>query len=245
MSPPRRPTPLGVETAVLANSARRCALCFYLNGDLTEKRGQIAHLDRNRNNPAEDNLAFMCLDHHSLFDSKTSQHKNYTIPEVKAARTKLYELVATGNHLSPATAQPYLQAEVDKKILRDILETVPSNGSIHFLRNFNFAGFSFDRERLENLEVFLRNRDGPEHEFLDPDLEMARGKFRKELDTALEILALNTFVTEKGFQSVPQDWEWENPKRFKDTVNEIHAAAKAAGSAYDELIRLARKKLAV
>jgi hypothetical protein len=245
MNPPRQRTVADVETAVLANSARRCALCFHLDGDLTEQHGQIAHLDGDRSNSAEDNLAFMCLKHHSLYDSTTRQHKNYTIQEVKAARTKLYELVATGNHLSPATAQPYLQAEVDKKILRDILEMVPSNGSIHFLRDFNFAGFSFDRERLESLDVFLRKRDGPEHEFLDPDLEMARGKFRKELDTALEILALSTFVTERGFQSVPQDWEWENPKLFKDTVNEIHAAAKAAGSAYDELIRLARKKLAV
>jgi hypothetical protein len=166
MKPPRKPTPPGVETAVLANSARRCALCFHLDGDLTEKLGQIAHLDGNRNNSAEDNLAFMCLKHHSLFDSITSQHKNYTIHEVKAARTKLYELVATGNHLSPATAQPYLQAEVDKKILRDLLEIMPSNGSIRFVRESSL-GDSFRWEQLKDIEVFFYDRDGPEHEFLD------------------------------------------------------------------------------
>src|SRR5262245_55711879 len=114
--PPRKKTLPDVETAVLANSARRCTLCFHLSGDLTEKLGQIAHLDDDPSNRKEDNLAWMCLDHHSLYDSKTKQHKNYTIHEVKAARTKLYELVAAGKHLSPATAQPYLQAEADKKV---------------------------------------------------------------------------------------------------------------------------------
>ena len=98
--PPRTRTPLDVETAVLANSARRCALCFFLKGDLTEKLGQIAHLDQDRANGGEDNLAWMCLDHHSLFDSQTKQHKNYTIYEVKTARAKLYELVAAGKHIT-------------------------------------------------------------------------------------------------------------------------------------------------
>src|ERR1700676_2693725 len=121
MASSRKRTPTDIETAVLAKSARRCALCFHLNGDLTEKRGQIAHLDGDRTNSAEDNLAYMCLDHHSLFDSTTKQHNNYTIPEVKAARAKLYELVAEGKHLTPAAAQPYLQAEADKKILRDFM----------------------------------------------------------------------------------------------------------------------------
>lgn len=103
--PARKPIPSNVETAVLAKSARRCALCIRLNSDLTEKLGQIAHLDGDRTNAAEDNLAFMCLSHHSLFDSTTSQHKNYTIPEVKAARAKLYELVARGEHLTHAAAE--------------------------------------------------------------------------------------------------------------------------------------------
>ena len=100
----RKRTPPDVETAVLARSARRCALCFFLNHDLAEKLGQIAHLDQDRTNGQEDNLAWMCLEHHSLFDSQTKQHKNYTIHEVKAARDKLYELVTAGKHIVSAPA---------------------------------------------------------------------------------------------------------------------------------------------
>lgn len=34
------------------------------------------------------------MDHHTLFDSRNRQHKNYTVQEVKAARAKLYEAFA-------------------------------------------------------------------------------------------------------------------------------------------------------
>jgi superfamily II DNA or RNA helicase len=37
-----------------------------------------------------ENLAFLCLDHHTLYDSKSSQHKNFTMAEVVAARALLY-----------------------------------------------------------------------------------------------------------------------------------------------------------
>jgi hypothetical protein len=97
--PRRRRIPAATETSVLLNSARRCTLCHHLTGDLREKHGQIAHLDGDPANHAEDNLAFMCLEHHSLYESKTSQHKNYSIAEIKRARARLYRAVRNGNHL--------------------------------------------------------------------------------------------------------------------------------------------------
>jgi hypothetical protein len=89
----RRTNDPTIESRVLTRSARRCCLCFSLKRDFSEKEGQIAHLDQNPANRAEDNLAFLCLRHHSLYDSRTSQHKNYTIMEVKSARDALYERV--------------------------------------------------------------------------------------------------------------------------------------------------------
>jgi hypothetical protein len=85
----RRPNDPATEARVLSRCARRCCLCFWLKGDFAEKEGQIAHLDHNPANGAEENLVFLCLRHHSLYDSRTSQHKNYTILEVKAARESL------------------------------------------------------------------------------------------------------------------------------------------------------------
>jgi hypothetical protein len=243
---PRKRTLPDVETAVLAKSARRCALCFYLNGDLAEKLGQIAHLDSNRSNAAEDNLAFMCLPHHSLFDSTTSQHKNYTIPEVKAARAKLYELVAGGQHLTPVAAQPYLQNETDKKTLRDLMEMVPSGESISLLRSYDF-GAAYRADAMDSISKFVTLCAGPEHEFLDAELEKKRRKFWVCCQGLLRVLGHRTFAMppDGELRAVPREWHFEKPLLFKSAVEEIHTASEAVCRAYDSLIRGARKKLAI
>ena len=79
------------ETQVLTLSKRRCALCYGLSGDLNEKRGQIAHLDKNPGNNDLDNLVFLCLDHHDKYDGRTSQSKNYKEGEIKNYRDLLYK----------------------------------------------------------------------------------------------------------------------------------------------------------
>lgn len=96
----RKRTPAQDETTVLEKSARRCALCFYLVGDLTEKHGQIAHIDKNSSNSSEKNLVFLCIEHHSLYDSKTSQHKNYTEGELRRAKTALEGAIRAKRHFN-------------------------------------------------------------------------------------------------------------------------------------------------
>lgn len=102
----RKPIPKETETRVLTSSARRCALCFGLNGDLHEKRqGQIAHLDHDPANFAFDNLAWLCFNHHDAYDTTTRQSKNYTIGELKAHRDALYVALST-NKLAELTKPP-------------------------------------------------------------------------------------------------------------------------------------------
>jgi hypothetical protein len=96
----RRRTPNKIETAVLMKSVRRCALCYHLDGDLSKKDGQVAHLDQDPSNFVEDNLCFLCLQHHSHYDSKTKQHKNYQMGEAKEARKKLYDAIRQNKHLA-------------------------------------------------------------------------------------------------------------------------------------------------
>lgn len=85
----RKPLPKATETAVLVRSRRRCCICFGLGRDTKLKAGQIAHLDKNSANHAEDNLAFLCFAHHDEYDSTTSQRKNFTLGEVKSFRDEL------------------------------------------------------------------------------------------------------------------------------------------------------------
>jgi len=74
---------------VLLKSRRRCCICFGLHRDTSIKQGQIAHLDGDHSNNKENNLAFLCFDHHDQYDSTTSQSKNFTIIEVLQFRTEL------------------------------------------------------------------------------------------------------------------------------------------------------------
>lgn len=90
----RRPIPPDVVADVLTASRRRCCVCFALRADQGEKRGQIAHLDHDPANNVFHNLAFLCLEHHDEYDSRTSQSKGMTVDELKRYRTDLLAFVA-------------------------------------------------------------------------------------------------------------------------------------------------------
>jgi hypothetical protein len=80
-----------MQAAVLVLSRRRCAFCFGLNNDLTEKNGQIAHINHKSQDSRQENLAFLCLDHHDKYDSTSSQSKGLTEPELRHYRDRLYK----------------------------------------------------------------------------------------------------------------------------------------------------------
>lgn len=103
----RKKIPADIETEALVKSGRRCCFCFGLNGDYTLKKGQITHLDHNSANFALENLAWMCMNHHDEYDSKTSQSKGMTLSEAKRYRELLYRRVQADldNNLSGATIQ--------------------------------------------------------------------------------------------------------------------------------------------
>jgi len=75
---------------VLVASARRCCLCVFLRDRDEVVKGQIAHLNRNPNDPRFENLVWLCFDHHDEYDSRTSQSKGLTPGEVREHRDRLY-----------------------------------------------------------------------------------------------------------------------------------------------------------
>ena len=102
----RKRIPVAVERAVLTNSRRRCCLCFHFSGDLSEKKGQIAHLDHDPSNNAEANLAFLCLNHHDEYDRGPGQAKTLREHEVVHARSSLLECLASSTFSLPGASCP-------------------------------------------------------------------------------------------------------------------------------------------
>lgn len=138
-------------------------MCFGLNRDTELKNGQIAHLDHNSTNNSEDNLAFLCLDHHDAYDSRSSQSKGFTLGEVKQFRKELYEALdksfETEVHFGTMTlpeADPYAGQYIRLDYLNDsadITVTPLPDGSS---RNAKYAvsGLAFhgtDREAGPNI----------------------------------------------------------------------------------------------
>lgn len=92
----RKSLPPDDEATVLEKCRRRCCVCFMLDHDASEKKGQLAHLDHNPANNAIDNFVWLCLSHHDTYDSRTSQAKNLTESEVRRYQAKLHQAVEDG-----------------------------------------------------------------------------------------------------------------------------------------------------
>lgn len=106
----RRVIPEEVQTRLLAESRRRCAICYGLHHDLRSKRGQLAHLDHDPSNNNPENIAFLCFDHHDEYDSKTSQSKKLSMGEVLAYHKQLVAELerqwSLGEFSAPAPPSP-------------------------------------------------------------------------------------------------------------------------------------------
>ena len=100
-----------VQAEVAIKCRRRCALCFGLNNDLSERPGQIAHLNQNNEDSELENLVWLCLEHHDRYDSRTSQSKNYMQQEVETYRNELHRRF-----------RPSSYSEEDIKITRRYLQ---------------------------------------------------------------------------------------------------------------------------
>jgi|JI10StandDraft_1071094.scaffolds.fasta_scaffold38193_4 hypothetical protein len=87
----RKAIPDATQADILLKSRRRCCLCFWLDGEDGVKKGQLAHLDGDNENPAEDNLAFLCLEHHDEYDTIPRLSKGLREREVRKWRDELYK----------------------------------------------------------------------------------------------------------------------------------------------------------
>ncbi|MDO8583067.1 MAG: hypothetical protein Q7R51_00880 [bacterium] len=134
--PNSRPkVPPETETRLFILCRRRCALCFGLNFDFSEKKGQIAHLNHNRSDNRINNLAFLCLTHHDAYDSTPSQSKSITQGETLCFRKELYKAI------------------VDN--------VVGNNKNSYKYKYFNRISYFIGREAIDDkAKFFLKKLDG-------------------------------------------------------------------------------------
>ena len=113
----RAKIPKEIQREILIRSRRRCCLCYGLDGNFDERIGQIAHIDQNPSNNNIENLVWLCFDHHSLYDSTTSQHKNYQSDELKDYRNGLYRAISTSSLLGSESFGEYITTERSSNVI--------------------------------------------------------------------------------------------------------------------------------
>jgi hypothetical protein len=135
----------------------------------------------------------------------------------------------------------------DRVMFQKFAAALPSSGSIRFVRDNNYAGFSFDRSKHEDLEAFASEWADAEHEFLDPELEALRVGLLTRVREFLNFVGCNTWLlkTNADWSHVPPEWEHEQPTRFNEVTDTIHRLAKDIEASHAELVRRARFLLAV
>jgi hypothetical protein len=176
---PHKPFPDSVEISVLMKCKRRCALCYGLNNDDGEKRGQLAHIDRDGANVEERNAAFLCSFHHDLYDSTSHQSKGYMPGELKGHQETLLAYVRTikndtknetkdspvAQHSSTAASaldvydrrMPIYRTT--RQFVRDVTESLRPDLQliVKFSADTDEALFLFDKGMAEYLETLFKN----------------------------------------------------------------------------------------
>lgn len=234
--------PTSVRDDALVACGRHCCLCHRFCGLKIE----IHHIKPRASGGPDtfDNAIPLCFDCHAdmrTYDAKHPKGTKYSENELRVFRDNWYEKIkASGGVISVNSV------ETDKQIYRKLQEVLPWNGSLSFISDNNFAGFSFNLDNLNQLTAFQYLCDNPAFEFIDADMESLKAELLNNINVFQRLIGQYTFPTgNMGRNHVPPEWETDSPQHFDKVVGEIHQTAQSIRSTYQQLIRMATRKLGI
>lgn len=149
-----RTLPQQVVQNVLLNSKRRCCVCFVAGNDELQV-GVIAHLNplsKAATRNTEDNLVFLCENHHMQYDNGEIQ-----IDEVKKDRTKLYQAMRLSTEpIKTDLEKPWdeFEKKVQAILLEGLKKTLGSCANIYHNRIYQgYSGSSCEVDLSAELTV--------------------------------------------------------------------------------------------
>jgi hypothetical protein len=180
-------------------SARRCALCYGFDGDLSRKKGQIAHIDHDPTNADEGNLVYLCLEHHDEYDSKTSQVKGISEAELRTYKTRLLNAIAAGEHWHSPSQQSAAAAKTDairghdERLFREANDLMSEGNLLQLLDQLQSddSYFMSQAHRLDKFRSFFSETG---NQFIDPDASGKLQALLESLDSLLLFVARHFFV---------------------------------------------------
>lgn len=228
-----------VSDEVLVKCGRCCCICHVFCGSKMELHHIKQHADGGED--AAENCIPLCLNCHAEVKSYNPHHpkgKKYAESELIGHREQWYKKVASTGIVQ--INEKY--KELDTKTYLQIKELFDPER--YFLSEQNFA-FSFYRSKLEPLDKFQFLCRNPEFEFLDADLETIKCSLLNNIIGFLNVVGYETFPKDSNLSCVPEEWEIEQPERFKKVVEDLSTYSTNAWNDYCDLVKLARRKLGI
>jgi hypothetical protein len=185
---------------------------------------------------------------HDLLSREYQKANPSAIDGTLKAGRNIDALVQESNNQPIKTLPEHM--ELDRKFFTKIRQILPSNNSILFLRNHDFAGSAFCLDHLKDLVEFdLDCEHNPEIEFLDADLEKLRANLKNLVSILLVKIGRYTSPVPdqngKRFNRMSQDWQYKDWKGYCEAAEELNNLAKEVVSAYKEFVQQGRRKLGV
>ena len=161
-----------VKARAMVACGRCCCICHRFRGLKLESHHIKPEAKGGPN--TFDNCIPICFDCHSdqVYDQQHPRGTKYSEAELRMHRDRWYAKVAN----SPAARYDAQHLKTDRRTYGVLTALLPWKGSISFIRTNNFAGFSFELDRLDDLFDFEDRCTDPGFEFIDADLEALRAE---------------------------------------------------------------------
>lgn len=187
------------------------------------------------------------------FDLRSKRITSYNCSESEEQKSEkkkelakiLTEAIVLGvkdtRHDSSLTSDPLVK-ERDILLFKEFQSVLPSSGSIAFLKGFDMAG-AFRDDELNDIRNFHVNWGDLEHEFIDETAEKLRSELFDAIDKYYQVIAIETFGTEvSNVRSVPKEWKWKQPERFRRVVLSLIELAQKVIEKHQSLMKYGIQK---
>ncbi len=136
----------------------------------------------------------------------------------------------------------------DYRLLESFLDEFSSNSASAILLKEHDFGNSFDRDRLQNIEVFYNQWNGAEYHFIDTEIDKKRQSFFEECKQfLLKVAEYTTPVGASNFSSVIPDHlradDWNLPEWVTTQIEELNVLGTNLFKDHQEFIAFAKSKI--
>ena len=132
----------------------------------------------------------------------------------------------------------------DVALFQEFLKELPSEGSISFIKDFDFHG-PFRVANLDRLYDFCYQWDRPEREFRDRRLDRKRKELLQAVEAFTRLIGQHTSPQTAHSNSLSPTLQRDDPNEFARIGAEINSAADLMFERHADLVRTGRRKLHV